>query len=275
MNQIGFMQGRLSPQIDGRIQAFPWPHWREEFPLASKLGFDLMEWTLDHDRLYQNPLMTSKGLAEIRRLIGISGVSIRSVTGDFLMQAPPFAGDAAERERRVQALQAVIEACAALGIGILVWPLVDDGRLRGDGDADAVLAIVRDLGPVLRASNVRIAFESDLPPEALARFIEGFEADVAGINYDTGNSAALGFNPEEEWNAYGARVINVHVKDRVRNGGTVPLGTGAADFSALATRLVDAGYGGDYILQVARAEDGDHGGALLRARNFFAARLTS
>ena len=268
------MQGRLSPQIDGRIQAFPWPHWREEFALASRLGFELMEWTLDHDRLFQNPLMTPEGHAEIRRLSEASGVSIRSLTGDFLMQAPPFGGQAGERARRVQALQAVIEACAALGIGIIVWPLVDDGRLVGDGDGDAVVGIVRDLGPLLRASNVRIAFEADLPPEALVRFIGRFDADVAGINYDTGNSAALGFDPEEEWNAYGARVINVHVKDRVRNGGTVPLGAGAADFSALATRLIDAGYRGDYVLQVARAHDGDHGGALVRARDFFAARLT-
>ena len=28
--RIGFMQGRLSPQVDGKIQAFPWVHWRDE-----------------------------------------------------------------------------------------------------------------------------------------------------------------------------------------------------------------------------------------------------
>ena len=46
-SRIGFMQGRLSPQVGDRIQAFPRDHWREEFPIAERLGFPLMEWTLD------------------------------------------------------------------------------------------------------------------------------------------------------------------------------------------------------------------------------------
>ena len=54
-NKIGFIQGRLSPIIDGKIQAFPWEHWKEEFPLAQQSGLRLLEWTLDDDRLYQNP----------------------------------------------------------------------------------------------------------------------------------------------------------------------------------------------------------------------------
>ena len=28
------MQGRLSAMVDGKIQAFPWNEWREEFPRA-------------------------------------------------------------------------------------------------------------------------------------------------------------------------------------------------------------------------------------------------
>mgnify|MGYP001554379746 CR=1 FL=1 len=49
--KIGFMQGRLSPLVDGKIQAFPWAHWRDEFPAGDECGIHLMEWTLDHDRL--------------------------------------------------------------------------------------------------------------------------------------------------------------------------------------------------------------------------------
>ena len=49
-HRIGVMQGRLSPMIDGRIQAFPWPYWKEEFKVAEQLGIDLIEWTLDQDK---------------------------------------------------------------------------------------------------------------------------------------------------------------------------------------------------------------------------------
>jgi hexulose-6-phosphate isomerase len=87
-HRIGFMQGRLSPQIDGKIQAFPWPYWRDEFPLARDLGFTRLEWTLDHDDLAANPLMTAEGQAEILALSAAHGVAVSSITGDCFMQAP-------------------------------------------------------------------------------------------------------------------------------------------------------------------------------------------
>ena len=55
---------------------------------------------------------------------------------------------------------------------------------------------------------------------------------------------------------YGSRIGSVHVKDRVRGGTTVPLGTGDADFPAFFSGLAQLGYGGDVILQVARGESG-------------------
>ena len=47
------MQGRLSPVIDGKIQAFPTLTWREEFEHAEKIGFNLIEWVLDSDSIKQ------------------------------------------------------------------------------------------------------------------------------------------------------------------------------------------------------------------------------
>ena len=37
-NEIGVMQGRLSPPINNRIQAFPKNNWKDEFELASIMG---------------------------------------------------------------------------------------------------------------------------------------------------------------------------------------------------------------------------------------------
>ena len=64
--RIGFMQGRLCDRVDGKIQAFPWRDWELEFPRAQALDLRLMEWTLDQDRLHENPLLTAAGQARIR-----------------------------------------------------------------------------------------------------------------------------------------------------------------------------------------------------------------
>jgi L-ribulose-5-phosphate 3-epimerase len=54
--QIGFMQGRLCEPVDGKIQAFPWRDWESEFRNAAAIDLRLMEWTLDQERLNENPL---------------------------------------------------------------------------------------------------------------------------------------------------------------------------------------------------------------------------
>jgi hexulose-6-phosphate isomerase len=55
-SRIGFMQGRLSPMIDGRIQSFPWSYWEDEFLLAEKIEVHLMEWTIDSKKVEGNPI---------------------------------------------------------------------------------------------------------------------------------------------------------------------------------------------------------------------------
>lgn len=261
------MQGRLSPLVGGRIQAFPWPSWIQEFAIAESKGFRLMEWTLDQERLHENPLMTAEGQAVIVALCRRHGLSIPSLTGDCFMQAPFWKRVGAERATLQRDFCAVVRACSAVGITIMVMPLVDGGRLDDARQEKDVVAFLQEQTGFLVEAGLRVAFESDFSPPELARFIGRLDPEVFGINYDIGNSAALGFDPNEEFEAYGRRVINVHVKDRVRGGSTVPLGEGDADFERVFSALGKAGYAGNYILQTARAGDGEHAQVLCRYRD--------
>jgi L-ribulose-5-phosphate 3-epimerase len=265
--RIGFMQGRLSALVDGKIQAFPWNEWREELPRAKTLNIGRMEWTIDQDRLRENPLTTESGQAAIARLARGNGIQIASLTGDCFMQAPFWKATGMERDSLIADLDLVIASCAALRIEFVVIPLVDNGKIETPEQAESLLSTLLGRAAALTRQGVKIVFESDLPPAELADFIAKFPRETFGVNYDIGNSAALGFDGSEEIAAYAPRILNVHVKDRVRGGTTVPLGTGAADI-AKAIRLIEqSGYAGQYILQTARATDGDHAGALARYRD--------
>ena len=260
--RLGFMQGRLSPLIDSKIQAFPWDVWQLEFPAAQVLGLGLMEWTLDQDRLYQNPLLMPQGQLEIRRLCEAHQLSIPSLTGDCFMQAPFWKSSGQDRAALEADFIAIARACAEVGIQMIVVPLVDNGRLENEQQEEALLAFMLTEADLFRALGLRIIFESDFAPSELARFIGRLPADAFGVNYDIGNSAALGYNPSEEFAAYGSRIVNVHVKDRALGGTTVPLGTGNADFPTVFRLLRELAYTGYLILQTARARDDDHAGAL-------------
>ncbi len=267
LQRIGFMQGRLSALVDGKIQAFPWDEWRSEFPRAKDLGLARMEWTIDQERLRENPLTTEQGQQEILALSREHGVRIASLTGDCFMQAPFWKVDAVVRDALLAELDLLVSACSRIGIEFVVIPLVDNGRIERERESDTLKRELLARSGQLARRNVRIVFESDLPPRDLARFIEAFPADVFGINYDSGNSAALGYDSDEEIAAYAPRILNVHVKDRIRGGTTVPLGTGNADLSKTIRLIERSGYRGQYILQTARAADGDHAGVLARYRD--------
>ena len=262
---VGFMQGRLSPLVGGRIQAFPGGHWREEFALAERHGFGLMEWTIDHDGIDDNPFMTVSGRTEIRGLRERHGVAIRSVTADNFMQAPFFKAAGRTAVDWLGELRRLVDAAAELDLRYVVVPLVDNGRVESAPQATRLREGLDRL--VLADAGPKIIFESDLAPAELGSFIAAYPQARFGINYDIGNSASLGHDPRAEMATYAGRIDNVHVKDRLAGGTTVPLGQGAADLPLVLRLLTDVGYRGDFILQTARAADGDHAGALCRYRD--------
>jgi hexulose-6-phosphate isomerase len=229
-----------------------------------------MEWTLDQVGLHANPLMTPEGRQEIGELCKAHRLRVSSLTGDCFMQAPFWKARGATRTSLLDDFRAVAQACAAVGATYVVVPLVDNGRLDDRNQEDRLVGDLLEEAAQFQAASVKIVFEIDYGPQELARFIERLPATSFGVNYDIGNSASLGFDPVEELSAYGHRVDNVHVKDRLLHGTTVPLGTGNADFNRVFTELARLKYRGNYILQTARAADGDHVSALVRYRDMVA-----
>jgi len=264
MHQIGFMQGRLVDQIDGKIQAFPWKEWALEFPRAAKLGLSLIEWTLDDDRMEENPFIALAGQDEITALSSEYGIKVNSLTGDCFMQAPFWKAEGVRRSLLLDKLDMIVQAASNLSAQYVVVPLVDAGRLESAQQRKILIEQLLKRTDDLVRRKVQIIFETDYAPLDYKEFISELPKEAFNINYDTGNSASLGFDSREEFAAYGERIVNVHVKDRLLGGTTVPLGTGAAQFDRVFAGLADLNYRGDFILQTARASDRDHAGALTK-----------
>lgn len=255
--RIGIMQGRLSPPEGDTIQCFPRSGWAGEFAAAARAGLDAIEWIYDAHGEGANPLASDAGVARIHALAAATGVAVRSVCADWLMEHPLLRAPRAEREAWHARLGWLLGRCAALGAARVVLPFVDAAAIRDALEADAVVDAVERALPAAVAAGVELHLETALGPEAFAALLDRLPHPLVRANYDAGNSAALGYHPSEEFAAYGARVGSVHVKDRVRGGGTVPLGAGDADLQALFAALRGVGYAGDVVLQVARGVPGD------------------
>ena len=123
---IGFMQGRLSPIRNGRIQSFPWETWEEEFETASRIQIRKMEWTIDSENFASNPLLTSAGNKKIKSLMSLVNLEIPSVTCDYFMENPPWKTDP---EDLFRGIESILAGMSEIGAKILVIPLVDNSSL--------------------------------------------------------------------------------------------------------------------------------------------------
>jgi hexulose-6-phosphate isomerase len=259
--KIGFIQGRLSPMINNRIQQFPLNSWQNEFVLASKLDIKLIEWTIDTYKFLENPLIKLKGWEEINKTAEKNNIMIPSVTCDYFMENPPWKNDLAIVKKRIST---ILKGMRNIGSKILVVPLVDNSSPTTSNSIKVIKSLFTDLIPEISENKLQIAFECDLNPEKLSDFIGKFDPNYFGVNYDIGNSSSLGFDPMEEFKAYGSRIINVHVKDRKLNGATVPLGDGDANFQKIFSLLYKTNYQGNLILQTARSKDGEDAEVLVK-----------
>lgn len=257
MNPIGIMQGRLVPPVGGAIQAFPDREWEEEFRRAADAELAAIEWIYDEPDHRTNPLATDDGSFRIRSLSAEHGVAVRSVCADYFMARPLVRVAGAELTRRVEHLVWLIGRAQALALTRIVLPFVDASAIQTPDDVTQVVDVLRDAASHARRAGVELHLETALPPTDFAGLIDRIGDAAVRVNYDTGNSASLGYDPNEEFAAYGDAIGSVHIKDRVLGGGTVALGTGAADLPRVFAHLRRHHYAGDLILQVARGVAGD------------------
>lgn len=262
------MQGRLCDPVDGKIQAFPWQNWKNEFAEAALIDVHLLEWTLDQDKLYKNPLMTAEGRKEIIKLSKEYDIVIPSLTGDCFMQQPfwKIKGTNARQNLQSDFLE-IVKSCSLVGIRMIVVPLVDNGRLESTDQQNILLDFLLENKKFFFSQNLQIIFESDFEPDKLSHLFRLLPGSQFGINYDIGNSAANGFDPIVEFREYGSRIVNVHIKDRIANGSTVKLKTGDANFDLVFSELSKQDYKGNLILQTARAVQGNHSEVLKEYRD--------
>ena len=254
-NNLGVMQGRLVKKYMGRYQAHPINYWKDEFHLAKKLGLDCIEFILDYNDYNENPLLTKNGIEQIQSISGESGVEIKTICADYFMDAPIHSLDFKVVAQSRKVLLKLINNAAKLGVTDIVIPCVDNSSI----DESSSSIFVKQLSEVLEVAEnkkINLSLETDLPPKSFLSLLDLFESKRVTVNYDIGNSASLGFNPIEELNCYGDRISDIHIKDRLLNGGPVILGQGNADFDVFFNKLKEINYSGPFIMQAYRDDEG-------------------
>lgn len=246
------MQGRLSKPIHNTIQAFPEDTWENEFRIANKIGFDSIEWIFD--TYEKNPIMEKK-FNEINYLISEFDVKVNSVIADYFMVNKLFNETESKIKKNVQVLKELVRNCEKIGIKIIEIPLVDNSSMKSEENKKQIVKNLEEVLPEMTDLGLILTLETDLPPNEFRDFLEMFEKNEVFANYDTGNSASLGFDVNEEIEILKDKIKNIHLKDRIKNGVTVPFGSGNTNFDDFFAMIKKINYSVELIIQGARLDE--------------------
>ena len=266
LKEIGFMQGRLSPLTYGRIQSFPTYYWKEEMYLASRNNFHKMEWTVDTPTLVDNPILTFNGAKTVSEKSQDLGIKISSLTCDFFMENPPWKKSQLSIKSLTNYINRIFQSAEFLGPLIIVLPILENSSLTKIDDFNIVIDTLEKAR--IDDFPISIAIESDLNPSQLIKLIKNLPHDKYGINLDTGNSAAFGFDPTMELETISSRILNVHLKDREFGGGSVRFGMGSTKLREYIVGLKNIGYTKNLILQSFRSTTNSHLDELRYSRDY-------
>ena len=268
MNKIGMMQGRLTTPKDNRIQFFPVGLWKTEFDEVAKIGFDCIEWLYDIHAADKNPITTDSGIEEIKSVLSNTDIQIRSLCAHCFIEKPLVGATDEMLKELLTLVEWLFSRANKLNISRIVLPMEDSTALNTKTEFERQINWMKEALKFAEKTDIEIALETTLPPSNLANFINQIPHPLMKVNYDIGNSAGMGYKIEDEFNAYGDRIVSIHIKDKLLNGPTVAIGNGVADFSALKPLISKFNFKGDIVLEAARGDSGDEIAWAKRNLNF-------
>jgi len=253
---LGVMQGRLLPKYMDRYQAHPVDYWQKEFFIARDLGLQHIEFIVDLNDLDKNPIMSQEGIAELKDIMFRSGVTVKTICADCFIDVPLHSIDSSALAKAENILKTLIIHAELLSVSDIVIPCVDQSSLTNNESKERFIKKILQYTSSIEKSGVNLSLETDLDPEAFSALLSYLSSPRFTVNYDTGNSASLGYDLAAEFSAYGSRISHIHIKDRKLNGGSVILGTGDTDFEIFFRELRSIDYKGIFIMQPYRDDEG-------------------
>lgn len=199
-------------------------------------------------------MWSDDGCEEIRKLAETTGVRVSSVCADYFIAHPFFRVSDDARNHSVASLERLVLRAAAIGIDVIVLPVLEGSEIRTADETEQLLdALAR---PLERAADhrVRIALETDLTGLENLALVRRTHPTLC-LCYDTGNATAKGYDIAADVSLLARHLSEIHIKDRTRRGPSTWLGAGDADFAAFFKAAHAARFDGPLILETPAGDE--------------------
>lgn len=251
------VQGRGLRQIRNSLQYFP-ENWEEEFPIISQLGFDGIEWIYDKESENDNPILFESGRDKMVRVSADNKIDLENIVLDWYMSSPILVEDQFTVEQKIEKLILLIENSSKVGFKRIIFPLLEKNNINSNDKKIKFVNVIKKISKHLENHKMQLHLETSLSPNDEFDLLKKIDHPNIYICYDMGNSAAYGYEPKSSINKIKEFLGTVHIKDRMKDGLSVPLGKGSVDFMSVFNSLREIQFSGPYSFQVYRNKDSNN-----------------
>jgi sugar phosphate isomerase/epimerase len=240
---LGIVQGRLT-YAGKKLQAFPKNPFKE-FSIASKTGYDFIEFFSERNVNKQNPIWSNKGIKKYIKIAKLNKIKIYSFCDDYVINH-----SLASLKTKNLVLK-TIEKLQRLSIKKYILPLYGKSLINSKNKYK-IYEHLSIIAKICKKNKIELLLESNMTPKEFGEVKKNISSKNCFFLFDSGNRVILKRNSILDIQLFGKNIRHIHLKDKNIHKKNVIIGKGMVDFELFFLTLKKIRYKGSFTIESQR-----------------------
>lgn len=243
---LGIVQGRLS--LSGKkLQCFP-KKPLNEFKLASKIGYDFIEFFGERIKNNNNPIWTDKGIKDYIKASKKYNQKIYSFCDDYIIN------HSLGGKKTLNEIVNTIKQLNKLNIKKYILPLYGKSFVNKK-NKKKVIENLSVISKICKTKKIELLIESNMSPKEFFNLKKKIKSNNFYFLFDTGNRVLLKKNLVLDICKFKSEIKHVHLKDKNFKNKNVIIGKGEVKFKSIFKELKKINYKGSFTIESQRGKN--------------------
>jgi len=243
---LGIVQGRLS--FSGKkLHCFP-KRPLNEFKLASKIGYDFIEFFGERIKNKNNPIWSNEGIKKYIKASKKYNQKIYSFCDDYIIN------HSLSSKKTLNEIENTIIQLNKLKIKKYILPLYGKSFINKK-NKKKILENLSIISKSCKIKKIELLIESNMSPKEFFSLKKKIKSNNCYFLFDTGNRVLLKKNAVSDIYKFKNEIKHVHLKDKNMKNKNVIFGKGDVMFNSIFKELKKINYNGSFTIESQRGKN--------------------
>tara|TARA_B100000575_G_C23125574_1_gene652067 strand:+ start:722 stop:1522 length:801 start_codon:yes stop_codon:yes gene_type:complete len=243
---LGIVQGRLT--FSGRkLQCFP-KKPLNEFKLASKIGYDFIEFFGERTKNENNPIWLDEGIKSYIKASKKYNLKIYSFCDDYIIN------HSLSSKKTLYVILKIINQLYKLKIKKYILPLYGKSLINKK-NKKKILENLSIISKICKIKKIVLVIESNMSPKKFLSLKKKIKTNNFYFLFDTGNRVLLKKESVLDIYEFKNELKHIHLKDKNLKNKNVNFGKGEVKFIPIFKALKKINYKGSFTIESQRGKN--------------------